>query len=593
MRHLNIKQRIEALRNMMREEGLQAIILPSTDPHLSEYVSPHWKSRQWISGFTGSAGTVVVTLKKAGLWTDSRYFLQAESQLQGSGITLYKEKLPETPTFVEFLAKELPKGSSVGIDSEIVSFRAGSELYAELDERGITLASLTDPLKAIWEDRPPLPDAPVYIHDMDYAGESAVHKIKRIREALKKQKAKATALTALDEIAWTLNLRGSDVHCNPVIISYLLITENEIHFFVNPRKITETVDKCLREINVTVHPYEEAMDYLSYHTFKRVLLDPERTNSAIWRMIGFENIIAGPSPVARFKAVRNPVEISGTQAAMVRDGVALVKFHMWLEQAVQQGAVTEIDIDQKLYELRAEQELFMGKSFDTIAGYKEHGAIVHYAATPETDKRLERKGYVLIDSGAQYLDGTTDITRTIALGELSDEEKLDFTLVLRGHINLAMAHFPEGTCGIQLDILARDAMWKQHRNYLHGTGHGVGHFLSVHEGPQTVRMEGNMVPLCAGMVLSDEPGLYQAGSHGVRTENLMLVVPAGEGMFGSYLRFETLTLCPIDTRGILKEMLTKEERRWLNDYHRTVYKKLSPRLNKEEQAWLKEKTKSI
>jgi Xaa-Pro aminopeptidase len=588
-----IPERIEALRAFMQRQGVQAFIIPSTDPHLSEYVTPHWKSREWISGFTGSAGTVVVTATEAGLWTDSRYFLQAETQLQGSGILLYKEKLPETPTIPAFLKARLQPNDMVGIDPKAYPATAAEQLIAELATGQISIRRTLDPMDTIWTDRPPIPETPVFIHDLKYAGERCAEKLTRIRQAMAQQKARALLLSALDEIAWTLNLRGSDVACNPVVISYLLVTTTEAHYFILPQKLTPEVARYLEEEGVTVHPYDKLTYYLDHNLPLHLLLNPAQTNYDLFYFMPSICLIPGESPVTLMKAIRNPTEIAGLHNALVRDGVALVKFQRWLEEAVPQGGVTEMSADRMLTSLRAEQPLFMGISFETIVGYREHGAIVHYTATPETDATLRPEGFLLIDSGAQYMDGTTDITRTIALGALTDEEKLDYTLVLRGHIDLAMAQFPAGTRGIQLDILARQPMWMHRKNYLHGTGHGVGHFLNVHEGPQAIRMEGNMVPLQPGMLTSDEPGIYHAGSHGIRTENLLLTVDAGEGDFGNYLQFETVTLCPICKKGIRKELMTQPEIEWLNNYHRTVYNKLAPHLNKAEQTWLKEKTSEL
>lgn len=589
-----ISNRIQALRALFGQEEIQAFVIPSTDPHLSEYVAPHWKSREWISGFTGSAGTVVVTTDKAGLWTDSRYFLQAAGQLEGSGIELYKEMLPETPDICTFLGMQLSPGDTVGIDGKMFSAKAVEEMRADLRRHGIRMRCIADPLERLWTARPPMPDAPAFIHEIRYAGKSVTEKVAAIREELKKRGAQALFLSALDEIAWTLNLRGSDVHCNPVVVSYLLIGEDEVHYFVQPQKIAPEVAGYLKEAGVSLHGYEEAETFLSRINADSLLIDPAKTNYAMYSAVSPTcRVVRGTSPVALLKAVRNGQEIAGLHAAMQRDGVALVKFLKWLEEAVPGGKETEISVDKKLHEFRAGQPLYMDESFDTIAGYREHGAIVHYEATPETDVPLKPKGFLLLDSGAQYLDGTTDITRTIALGPLTEEEKTDYTLILKGHIALAMARFPAGTRGAQLDVLARMPLWQRGMNYLHGTGHGVGHFLNVHEGPQSIRMNENPIPLQPGMLTSNEPGVYKAGSHGIRTENLVLTVPAGEGMFGPYLQFETVTLCPICTKGIQKELLTAEEVEWLNRYHRTVYEKLSPSLNKEEQEWLMDACKPL
>ena len=589
-----INSRIQALRALFSREGIQAFIIPSTDPHLSEYVAPHWKSREWISGFTGSAGTIVVTTGKAGLWTDSRYFLQAAQQLEGTEIELYKEMLPETPSISTFLCTQLSPGDAVGIDGKMFSAEEVERMQAELQKCRIEIKNIPDPMRELWADRPPMPEAPAFIHETKYSGKSSVEKISIIREELKKCNARALFISALDEIAWTLNLRGNDVHCNPVIVSYLLIEEQDIHYFIQPQKITLEVAEYLKSTGISLHPYEEVETYLKQIRVESLLINPAKTNYAVYSAVNPDcKIIHGVSPVMLLKAIRNEQEIVGIHAAMQRDGVALVKFLKWLEEAVPAGKETEISVDKKLYSFRAEQDLYMGESFDTIAGYKEHGAIVHYEATPETDVPLKPEGFLLLDSGAQYLDGTTDITRTIALGELTEEEKTDYTLILKGHIALAMAKFPAGTRGAQLDVLARMPIWQRGMNFLHGTGHGVGHFLNVHEGPQSIRMNENPVTLQLGMLTSNEPGVYKAGSHGVRTENLVLVVPAGEGMFGNYLQFETVTLCPICKKGIIKELLTNEEIEWLNGYHQTVYEKLSPSLNKEEQAWLKEATSSL
>lgn len=579
---------------MLSQEGIDAFIIPSTDPHLSEYVAPYWKSREWISGFTGSAGTVVVTAGEAGLWTDSRYFLQAAQQLEGTEIQLYKEMLPETPGITTFLSTQLASGSVVGIDGKMFAAEEVENMKAELQKFHIEIKSIPDPLEKLWTDRPAMPEAPAYIYETKYAGKSSREKMAVIREELKKQNAKAVFLSALDEIAWTLNLRGNDVHCNPVVVSYLLIEEEEAHYFIQSQKITKEVADYLKETGVSVHAYEETESYLAKMEVESLLIHPGKTNYAMYSAVNPScRIINGVSPVTLLKAIRNEQEIAGIHAAMQRDGVALVKFLKWLEEAVPAGMETEISVDKKLHSFRAEQALYMGESFDTIAGYREHGAIVHYEATPETDVALKAEGFLLLDSGAQYLDGTTDITRTIALGELTEEEMTDYTLILKGHIALAMAKFPAGTRGAQLDVLARMPIWQRGMNFLHGTGHGVGHFLNVHEGPQSIRMNENPVTLQPGMLTSNEPGVYKAGSHGIRTENLVLVVPAGEGMFGEYLRFETVTLCPICKKGIIKELLTADEIEWLNGYHQTVYEKLAPSLDSEEQAWLKEATSSL
>lgn len=590
----SIKERIHALRMTFRPNNIKAFIIPSTDPHLSEYVAPYWMSREWISGFTGSAGTAVILMDKAGLWTDSRYFLQAEKELEGSGITLYKEMLPETPSITKFLYQNLKPGESVSIDGKMFSVQQVEQMKEDLAPYQLQVNLFGDPLKNIWKDRPSMPDAPAFIYDVKYAGKSCGEKVAAIRTELKEKGIFALFLSSLDEIAWTLNLRGSDVHCNPVIVSYLLVTQDEVVYFISPEKITQEVNEYLQEQQVSLRKYDEAESFLNSFAGENILIDPKKTNYAIYSAINPAcKVVRGESPVTLLKAIRNEQEIAGIHHAMQRDGVALVKFLKWLEASVLSGKETELSVDRKLHEFRAAQPLYMGESFDTIAGYKEHGAIVHYSATEESDVTLQSKGFLLLDSGAQYLDGTTDITRTIALGELTEEEKTDYTLILKGHIALAMAKFPAGTRGAQLDVLARMPIWSHGMNFLHGTGHGVGHFLSVHEGPQSIRMNENPIVLQPGMVTSNEPGVYKAGSHGIRTENLTLVCKDKEGMFGEYFKFETITLCPICKKGIIKEMLTAEEVKWFNDYHQTVYKKLSPSLNEEEKKWLLEATKAI
>ena len=592
-----IKKRMEALRLQMKEHQLSAFIIPSTDPHSGEYVPEHWETRKWISGFTGSAGTAVITLDDAGLWTDSRYFIQAEEQLEGTGIRLFKDRLPETPSIDEWLGSILKKGDKVGIDGWVNSHQEAHALRNALAENGIELVTMTEDIfDTLWEDRPSLPKTPVFILDETRTGASCTEKIARIQEAIAKNGSSAIILSALDEIAWTLNLRGSDVHCNPVFISYLLLSKEGYTLYILEDKITDEVRAYLKVHQVAIKTYSQLAEDLFAFREKHegVLQISPLANEALYELSAkHADTLIAPSPVALMKAVKNETEQAGFRKAMERDGVALVKFLRWLEEAVPAGNESEVSIDQKLYEFRAEQTDFRGISFDTIAGYKEHAAIVHYEATPETDIPLKPEGLLLLDSGAQYLDGTTDITRTIALGPLTDEEKTDYTLVLKGHLQLQNAHFPAGTCGTQLDVLARSAMWKCGINYMHGTGHGIGHFLCVHEGPHQVRM--NHVPtlLEPGMILTDEPGIYKAGRHGIRIENTLLIVPAQETEFGKFYRFEPLTLCPIDKKAIAIEILTDEELAWFNEYHQMVYNRLCPFLSEEENAWLKEATSPL
>ena len=586
---------IERLREWMGRHGLDAFIVPTADPHMSEYTADHWQSRKWLTGFTGSAGTAVVTATEAGLWTDSRYFLQAEEQLRGSGCKLYRLKIEGTPTIGEYLRDSLGEGSTVGFDGRLFAEAEIEGLKSVLGTKHISMMSTPDPMDDIWTDRPEMPAGKAYVLDTRYAGLSAADKIGLIRKAIHSDEGTGIWVSALDEIAWTLNLRGSDVRCNPVVISHLYIGGDRAVLFVDPRKVDGEVSAHLASAGVDVKPYGEAEAFLRQELDGvPVIMDRMKTSYAIYNARTDNSVKAADNPIPMLKAVRNEVETSGLRNAMTRDGVALVKFLMWLEESMEaRMPVTETDIADKLRELRSEQPLYIGESFDTIAGYGAHGAIVHYEATAETDVPLQPRGFVLIDSGAQYLDGTTDITRTIALGPLTDEERTDYTLVLKGNISLAMAVFPEGTRGDQLDVLARMPLWKRQMNYLHGTGHGVGSFLNVHEGPQSIRMEHNPVALAAGMVTSDEPGIYKDGSHGIRTENLLLTVPAGNGMFGRYLRFETVTLCPIDTAPIRKELLDDDETDWLNRYHRTVYDRLSPHLDDAGRRWLAEATRAI
>ena len=586
---------IVRLREWMGRHGLDAFIVPTADPHMSEYTADHWQSRKWLTGFTGSAGTAVVTATEAGLWTDSRYFLQAEEQLRGSGCKLYRLKIEGTPSVGEYLRDSLGEGSTVGFDGRLFAETEIEGLKSILGTKHINIMSTPDPMDDIWTDRPEMPAGRAYVLDTRYAGLSAADKIGLIRKAIRSDEGTGIWVSALDEIAWTLNLRGSDVRCNPVVISHLYIGGDRAVLFVDPRKMDGEVSAHLASAGVDVKPYGEAEAFLRQELDGvPVIMDRMKTSYTIYNARTDNSVKATDNPIPMLKAVRNEVETSGLRNAMTRDGVALVKFLMWLEESMEaRMPVTETDIADKLRELRSEQPLYIGESFDTIAGYGAHGAIVHYEATAETDVPLQPRGFVLIDSGAQYLDGTTDITRTIALGPLTDEERTDYTLVLKGNISLAMAVFPEGTRGDQLDVLARMPLWKRQMNYLHGTGHGVGSFLNVHEGPQSIRMEHNPVALAAGMVTSDEPGIYKDGSHGIRTENLLLTVPAGNGMFGRYLRFETVTLCPIDTAPIRKELLDDDETDWLNRYHRTVYDRLSPHLDDAGRRWLAEATRAI
>lgn len=590
-----ITGRIASLRAFMKERGLSAFIIPSTDPHSGEYVPAHWEARKWISGFTGSAGTAVITLNKGGLWTDSRYFLQAEAQLKDTGIVLFKDRLEETPSIAEWLGSELKPQDKVGIDGWVNAYSEAESLRNALATYGIELTVSEDPFQWIWKDRPALPLNTPFILPLAYAGVSASEKLDIIRNQLSKSQADGILISALDEIAWTLNLRGDDIHCNPVFISYVLITQENATLYIIKEKLTPELTAYLDDNKIGTCDYTQIENDLRHFPGKRIQLSSE-TNLTLYlaaTQSGASIVMNHPSPVCLLKAIKNGTEIEGFRQAMKRDGVAMVRFLMWLEQAVPNGQETEISIDQKLYELRAQQALFHGISFDTIAGYQEHGAIVHYEATPQTAYTLKPEGLLLLDSGAQYTDGTTDITRTIALGPVSEAQRIDYTLVLKGFIALSQAEFPQGTCGTQLDVLARQYMWKAGINYGHGTGHGVGHFLNVHEGPHQVRMNHMPALLQPGMTLTNEPGIYKAGRYGVRTENTMLIIESQTTEFGKFYKFEPLTLCPIDKTPICTEMLTPGEKQWLNEYHAYVYAQLSPLLNEEEKAWLAKATSEI
>ena len=580
----------------MKREHLSAFIFPSTDAHQSEYVADHWRGREWISGFNGSAGTAVVTMKSAALWTDSRYFLAAEEQLEGTEYQLMKLKVEGTPTIAEWLGKELQEVQSpeVGLDGMVNSYNYVKDLIYSLRKLGgITLRTNLDPLARIWENRPSLPANPVEIQPLEYAGETLASKVARIRKALRELHADGMLVSALDDIAWTLNLRGTDVHCNPVFVSYLLIESDKVSLFVDDNKLSPEVKQYLQDNQVSLYKYNKVEKCLESYSEYNILLDGNETSCYLWKAVKCQEIVAAGSPIPAMKAVKNTAEIEGYHSAMLKDGVAMVKFLKWLKPAVEAGGQTEISIDEKLTSLRAEQKLFRDISFDTIAGYAQHGAIVHYEATPETDVVLKPEGLILIDSGAQYQDGTTDITRTIALGPVSQEMKHVYTLVLKAHIQLELVKFPDGASGTQLDAVGRECMWREGYNFLHGTGHGVGSYLCVHEGPHQIRMEWMPTPLRAGMTLTDEPGLYLAGKFGVRIENTVLISDYLSTEFGKFLQIEPLTLCPIDTTPIDVDMLLPEEIDWLNDYHQLVYEKLSPFLNEEEKIWLENATKPI
>ena len=591
-----IAQRLSNLREIMQREHLDAFIFPSTDPHNSEYVPDRWKGREWISGFNGSAGTAVVTMHAAALWTDSRYFIAAEQQLAGTEFVLMRERVAGTPTISEWLGKVLSdiNGATVGVDGMVNTAADVEALISDLRQQGgITVRTNFDPLAVIWTNQPPIPTTPIEVHSLEYAGESTTSKLSRIRMALRSLHADGMLVSALDDIAWTLNLRGSDVHCNPVFVSYLLIDTKTTTLFINDEKLTPDVKAYITAQGVQTAPYNHIKDALRNYGEYNILLDPNVISYTLFKQVRTQEIVRASSPIPAMKAIKNEIEVEGFRRAMIRDGVALVKFLRWLQTAVVKGQETEISVAEKLTALRAEQPLFRGISFDTIAGYEAHGAIVHYEATPETDAPLKPHGFLLLDSGAQYQDGTTDITRTITLGELTEEQREVYTLVLKGHIQLELAKFPSGASGTQIDALAREAMWRKGFNFLHGTGHGVGSFLNVHEGPHQIRMEYRPAPLLPFMTVTDEPGLYLEGKFGVRIENILLIKPYMTTAFGEFLQMEPLTLCPIDTAPIVREMLLNEEVEWLNGYHQYVFDKLSPYLQGADLDWLRAATQNI
>jgi Xaa-Pro aminopeptidase len=589
-----INHRIQQLREAMQAVNIQACIIPTTDPHIGEYTPAHWETRRWISGFTGSAGTVLVTMDKAGLWTDSRYFLQAEEQLQGTGIELFKMGLPDTLSPEGWLSMELSPGDTVGFEGTVYAASDALALISYFRNHNIQVKSDFAPYNRIWKDRPAIPSGEAFILPERFSGESASRKTGRLLEEMHRQGSNFTILASLDMIAWLLNLRGSDIEYNPVAVSYAVVSKKETVLFIHPQKLTNEVSEYLQGEGVVLAEYEKIYDYLSAHNdHNTVLIAPNKINYDLYKHIPENCKIVEVSvhPVDYLKSIKNETETDGFRRAMQRDGVALVRFLYWLDKQLTTGQrVTELDVSAQLKFFRSEQEYFFSESFETIAGYGAHGAIVHYAARPDTNADILPEGILLIDSGAQYLDGTTDITRTVSTGPVTDEMKKDFTLILKGNIQLSQAVFPKGTVGMQLDVLARRFIWKDGQNFLHGTGHGVGHFLNVHEGPQSIRMNYNPNPLHPGMVTSNEPGLYKAGQYGIRIENLLLTVPCQTAGAGEYYAFEVLTLCPIDTKLIDRSLMSDEEIRWLNDYHQKVYEKLSPFLPKEENEWLKKNT---
>lgn len=584
---------LEALRDLMRSKHIDAVIIPGTDPHQSEYPSEHWKFRDYVSGFTGSNGTAVVTLDDAGLWTDSRYFLQAAEQLEGSGFTLRKENIPGEPTVLEWLGEVLDEDAVVGVDGRLFSLIEANRIEMFCAQNGFMFAPDFRAAEAIWTDRPARPMNPAFVHDEALAGEDVDSKISRVVDALDAADADGLLITALDEIAWLLNLRGSDVDYTPVVIAFAYVSEDERVLFIDSEKVTSEVKDHLKKYGVKIKDYDDIEKFLGkISSTATVMVDPNRVSDALGQaMICNKTFMA--SPVIALKGVKNECQIAGFRQAMLYDGAAMVRMMMWLEQNVANG-ITEMDVDRRLQQERAAYASNRGDSFHMIAGYKDHGAIVHYEATEESAYTLAPEGLLLIDTGGQYLEGTTDITRTISLGNPTAAEKHDYTLILKGHLALARAVFPKGTMGVQLDVLARGPLWNEGMTYLHGTGHGVGHFLGCHEGPQSIRMEANPTPLELGMVTSNEPGIYKTGEYGIRTENLLLCVPAcSNEEWGEFYKFESLTLFPYDTTLMDMDMLSREEVKQINDYHAMVCERLRPLLNADEAQWLEQKCKSI
>lgn len=593
---MSIKERIEKLRSLMRQNKIDAYIVPSSDDHLSEYVAEHYKCREWISGFTGSAGTAVITLGDAGLWTDGRYFIQAEKQLEGSGIKLFKMGEPGVPTYVKWLNEILKEEATVGVDGNVFSAAEVKAMKKEFSNKKLSIDIEHDLIDELWKDRPEVPSDSIFVHEVKYAGKTRTEKLSEVRSEMKAKGANYYLLSSLDDIAWLLNIRGNDVQNNPVVVANVIVTESKAVLFVDLKKVTPQVKAELDTEGVEVKEYNEVKQEIKKLTKDdAIMIDPNTTNAALYNTVNSEvKIVEEPNITTILKAVKNKVEIENLRNCQITDGVAMVKFLKWIKTSVGKENITEISASDKLEELRRQCQLCVGLSFDTIAGYKEHAAMMHYKANEKTDYALKPEGFLLVDSGGQYYNGTTDITRTIVLGKLTEEEKRDFTLVLKSNIALDSAKFLYGASGYAIDAIARQPIWKYGLDYKCGTGHGVGFFLNVHEGPQRISfLHHNDLRLEEGMIVTDEPGIYKEGKHGIRTENMLIVTKAEKTEFGEFMQFETLTFCPIDLEGIVIEMLTEDEKQWLNDYHKKVYDKLAPHLSEDEKAWLKEQTREI
>ena len=592
---MNVNDKIKLLREHMKKNGLDAYIIPSSDPHLSEYVADHWKARAWISGFTGSAGTFVAVMDESGLWTDGRYFIQAEKQLTGSEIKLFKMGNPGVPSYTEWIAEKLKNGDCVGFNGRTISVFDYREMERKLSAKGIRIDKSHDLVGSIWDNRPQIPSDMIFCHDIKYTGMSAKEKIEKVREEMKKVNAENYLISSLDDIAWLFNIRGGDVPYICVTIAYALISMDRAYLFINPAKVADDVMKTLNDNKVEVLDYDAVREKIEKLDNKQsIAFDIKRTNCWL-----YDAIPSGCAKVevdeitAALKAVKNETEIENIKRCQISDGVAMVKFLLWLDKNIGRREISEITVSDKLKQLRFQQPDNIGSSFETIAGYKDHGAIMHYSAAEDSKYMLEDKGMMVLDSGGQYLNGTTDITRTIVFNEISEEEKTDFTLVLKAHIALASAKFLYGATGSNLDVLARKPLWELGLDYKCGTGHGVGYCLSVHEGPQSFSPRPNKAKIEKGMIITIEPGIYREGKHGVRTENMVLVVEDEKTEFGQFMRFEPLTLCPVSLKGINPDMLTEQEKEWLNTYHKKVLETLSPYLNAEEKAWLEENTRKI
>lgn len=592
---MKINERLEKLRELMAEKGIDAYIIPTSDPHLSEYLSDHWKARVWISGFTGSAGTVVVTADESGLWTDGRYFIQAEDQLKGSEIKLFKMRMPKVPTVIEWLRDNLEKGSTVGFNGEVVPHTLIKNMEKEFSKKEIKLEENYDLIGKIWSDRPEKPKSKIFIHDTKYAGKTPKEKLEDVREEMRKYDIDYFLLGSLDDIAWLYNIRGRDVKNNPVVTSYALVSMDKSWLFVDKYKVDGEVEKFLKENGIEIKEYKEVRNFIeNISKDSTIYIDPDKINRWLYNGIPKEcKIVEGMNFTTKLKAIKNDVEIENLKKCYIKDGVALVKFLYWLDKNVDKNEITEMFAEEKLESFRKEQELFVEPSFDTIAAYKEHGAMMHYKATEESNYTLKPEGMFLVDSGGQYYDGTTDTTRTIILGPITDEEKRDFTLTLKGLINLSKARFLHGATFSNLDVLARLPLWEIGIDYKCGTGHGIGFFLNVHEGPNNFSQRPTKVVVEEGMVTSIEPGVYKAGKYGIRLENVVVAVKDYENESGQFMKFETLTNCPLDLEGIDVKLLSEEEIKWLNEYHKQVYDNLSPYLSEEEKEWLKEETKEI